>query len=321
LFSPWLLVSFRKRKKILLALFLHQCTTKNYFLYTVKTPHPNIMPYVRRRRNARRKPRTNRRRARRRPKAQVKRMAVVAGETKLQKSIYDEITHGILNKNEAATLICPYALDQTNSSPPTEITFPSTWNNLLPNTQFYHNAFVSQGTAFNQRVGRRISALSASVELQFGFVHAHATEADRQYPFYASLRVIHGWCKEGVQQLQEALTDIEHIYSEVPWSKYKVLSDKTYTRASKAPVTYGKLAADGGAVLPSYEQSVYAPFKIKRTWNPKDQKITFTDSLSNVTYSGWTPFLMILNPQHGTGTDHLQLEFKFIKRVFAFKDA
>lgn len=280
------------------------------------------MPYARRR-NARRKPRSNmRRNRRRRPARKVKRMAVTAGETKLQKSIYDEITNGVLNKNEAATLICPYALDQTNVSPPTEILFPDTWNNLLPNTQFYHNNFVSQGTAFNQRVGRRISALSASVELQFGFVHGHSTEADRQYPFYATLRVIHGWCKEGVQQLQEALTDIEHIYSEVPWSKYKILSDKTYTRAAKAPVTYGMLAHSATTqALPSYEQSVYAPFTIKRSWNPKNQKITFTDSLSAVTYSGWTPFLMILNPQHGTSTNDLQLEFKYIKRVFAFKDA
>ena len=258
----------------------------------VKTNTPK-MPNARRGKN-RRKPRTNRRRNGNRTKAKVKRMAVDSGETKLQKSIYDEITNGMLNKNEAHTLICPYALDQTNSSPPTDIAFPSTWNNILPNTQFYHNNFVSQGTAFNQRVGRRISAQSASVELHFGFVSGHATAADRSYPFYASLRVIHGWCKEGVQQLQESLTDVPHIYAEVPWSKYKVLSDKTYTRAAKSPVTYGNVGSNSpaaGETGAQFAEAVYAPFNIKRSWYPKDQKITFTDSLATVTYAGWTPFL------------------------------
>ena len=255
-----------------------------------------------------RKPRRNKKR-----KKTSRRRIVNMGETKLQKQIYDEISHGVLNKNEAATLICPYALDQTNVSPPTEILFPSTWNNTVPGTQFYHNNFVSQGTAYNQRVGRRISAQSASVDLQFGFVSSHPTASAITYPLYASLRIIHGWCKEGVQQLQEVLTDVPHMYSEVPFSKYKVLSDKTYTCRAQPAVTVT-------TATPS-EVAVYRPFRIKKTWHPKGANITFTDSLATVTYAGWTPFILILNPHHGVAANNLMLEFKYIKRVFAFKDA
>ena len=252
-----------------------------------------------------------RKRKTRKPRKKTSRKRIMdVGETKLQKQLYDEITNGVLNKNAAAILMSPYTLDQ---NPAGEIAFPTTWNNLLPGTQALNRNFVSQGTAYNQRVGRRISAQSAMIELQFAFVSSHATASDIAYPLYASLRVIHGWCKEGVQSLPNTLTDVPHMYSEIPFSKYKVLSDRTYTRQAQPAVT---LTAASPA-----EIAVYKPFKIKKRWSPKGNKITFTDSLADVTYAGWTPFLMILNPHHGTGTSNLQLEFKFIKRTFAFKDA
>lgn len=256
------------------------------------------------------KRKTRRPRNRKRMKKNTRRRIIDAGETKLQKQLYDEITHGVLNKNEAAILMSPYTLDQT---PAGEILFPNTWNNLVAGTQAWNKNFVSQGTAYNQRVGRRISAQSATIELQFAFVSSHTTETARAYPLYASLRIIHGWCKEGVQGLPTTLTDVPHMYSEIPFSKYKVLSDRTYTRKAQPAIT-----AD---VNQNSEIAVYSPFKIKKRWSPKGNKITFTDSLSDVTYAGWTPFLMILNPHHGTGVSNLQLEFKFIKRTFAFKDA
>ena len=195
-----------------------------------------------------------------------------------------------------------------------EIDFPTTWNNILPGTQALNRNFVSQGTSFNQRVGRRISAKSATIELQFGFVSGQIPTAARTYPLYATLRVIHGWVKEGVHQLPELLTDVPHMYSEIPFSKYKVLSDRTYTRKAQPAVT-GSVASVPGEI------AVYAPFKIKKTWLPNGNKITFSDSLTDVSYVGWTPFLYILNPHHGTSANNLQLEFKFIKRTFAFKDA
>ena len=216
----------------------------------------------------------------RKPKRKTSRRRIIdAGETKLQKQLYDEITHGVLNKNEAATLMSPYTLDQ---NPAGEIAFPTTWNNLLPGTQALNRNFVSQGTAYNQRVGRRISAQSAMVELQFAFVSPIAPTGTRTYPLYASLRIIHGWCKEGVAGLPTTLTDVPHMYSEIPFSKYKVLSDRTYTRQAQPAIT--NLNNDVSSA--PHEIAVYKPFKIKKRWSPKGTKITFTDSLADVTYAG-----------------------------------
>ena len=244
----------------------------------------------------------------------IRRAAVKSGETKLQKQLFDEITNGVIHRNEAATLICPYSLDQTNVSPPTPITFPSTWNNTADNTQFYHNNFVSQGTAYNQRIGRRISAMSASVQLQFGFVPGDTTTTN-EFPLYGSLRIIHGWCKEGVASLKDLLTDVPNMYSEVPYSKYKVLSDRVYMRKVHPAVSASTINDPPGEI------GNYHPFKIKKSWYPKGRAITFTDSLSTVTYSGWTPFLLILNPHHGTTSKSLKLQFNYCKKLFAFKDA
>ena len=268
----------------------------------------------------------NNRKPRRRRKAYRKRMpmrkAIInAGETKLQKQIYDELTHGVLNKNESHTWMSPYVRDESTTVPPVAMQFPATWNNGTSTLSNFTN-FVNPGAQYNQRVGRRISAKSASIELQFGFVAAHTTLADVTYPVYASLRVIHGWCKEGCQQIEALSSDVANLYSEIPFSKYKVLSDKTYTRAVRPAVTYGTQQTVSG-VASSHEIATYAPFKIKRNWYPNGKNITFTDSLTpaNTTYAGWCPFLIILNPHHGTGANNLKLEFKYIKRVFAFKDA
>ena len=179
---------------------------------------------------------------------------------------------------------------------------------------------MNPGSHYNQRVGRRICPKSASVELQFGFVSAY-TGTTRNYPIYASIRVIHGWAKEGCQQLSQIATDVANMYSEIPFSKYRVLSDKTYTRKCNPVMTY--VEGSSPATNPQ-EFGAYAPFRIKRNWYPNGKhNITFTDSLgaANTTYAGWTPFLLILNPNHGTGISSLKLEFKYIKRVFAFKDA
>jgi hypothetical protein len=235
-----------------------------------------------------------------------------AGETKLQKQIYDEITNGVLNKNEAHTWMSPYVRDESTNTPPSPISFVSTWNNGTSTISNFTN-FVNPGNKYNQRVGRRINAKSASIELQFGFVSAETSIEARAYPLYATLRVIHGWAKEGCQQLTALASDVPNMYSEIPFSKYKVLSDKTYTRKSQPSVT----------VSTTSEIANYAPFRIKRSWYPNGKDITFSDSLgaSETSWAGWAPFLIILNPHHGTGVSNLKLEFKYIKRVFAFKDA
>jgi len=259
-----------------------------------------------RRTKARRKPRKSYK-----SKKMTTRRVIDVGETKLQKQVYDMITHGVLYRNENATLMSPYTLDQ---NPAGQILFPTTWNNILPNTQALNKNFVSQGPAYNQRIGRRISPQSATIEIQCGFTAVEAA-ATRLYPFYANLRVIHGWCKEGVSGLPETLTDVPNLYSEIPYSKYKVLSDRVYIRKVNPAITLESASASDSRI------GVYAPISFKKTWYPKGQKITFTDSLSDVTYAGWTPFLLILNPQHGSSTNSLRLEFRYIKRTFAFKDA
>lgn len=263
-----------------------------------------------------RKPVRKYRRKRRMP---LRKKIINAGETKLQKQIYDEITHGVLNKNEAHTWMSPYVRDETQNTPPAAIQFPATWNNGNSTLSNFTN-FVNIGAQYNNRVGRRISAQRATIELQFGLVSGHTDATARAYPIYASIRVIHGWVKEGVNQLTALSTDIANMYSEVPYAKYKVLSDKTYTRKSNPVVSYGSVLTGQGI---SHESACYAPFNIKRSWNPRGKNIMFSDSLgaSDTTYAGWTPFLLILNPHNGTGISNLKLEFKYVKRVFAFKDA
>lgn len=277
------------------------------------------MPYARRRRNARRKPRPNMRRNRRRRQARkFKRMAIMAGETKLLKNIQNVIDHGTTLFNTSHVILTPYAPQEVSGG--SQSNWTSLWNVAPTNSTA---TFITQGTSFQQRIGRKVTVLNTNTEIHLGLVSAYPAglpAGNVAYPNYPVLRVVQGWVKKGWEHLMDLQIDCPNLYSEITYTKYKILRDKTYTFHAMASTAFGGASTFDG------EDSNYRPLKLRHHWSPR-RPLTFAEvatsglSTSNGAYEGWCPFLMILNPQHGVNPSSLQLDITYARRLLTFKDA
>lgn len=258
-----------------------------------------------------------RKRNKKRAPKKVKKLAIMAGETKLLKNIQNVIDHGQTLFNSSHVILTPYCPQYVNAG---DTNWTQLWNVAPTNTTA---TFISQGTSFHERVGRKVTVLKAHTEIHLGLIPGYPTALPPEnivYPSYPVLRVVSGWVKKGWEHLMDLEIDCPNLYSEIPYSKYKIKSDKTYTFTAKPSTSFG-----GGSTFAG-EDSVYRPLKIKRSFRPM-RPITFGQvntsglSTSNGAYTGWCPFIMILNPQHGNSTQSLQLDVTFARRLLTFKDA
>lgn len=236
-----------------------------------------------------------------------------SSETKLQKDIVDLTVPGTPQSITGSFWMTPYnsvwtsmIKDGTNLLNPTVESSGLTVLNI--------GNFITNGAGRDQRVGRRISMMNANIRL---VLHIRALEVDGSYTYNMNpeFRVIQGWVKGGIDSLEALATDITTLYSEVNYSRYKVIKDYIITRTGRSAMTgYGSGAYnDANAVL------TYGTIKLNFNWRPNGHHITFDDTNAGVgngtKYDGWVPFAYVLNPH-----SNLQLSVDFCKRVNAFKD-
>ena len=143
------------------------------------------------------------------------------------------------------------------------------------------------------------------------------TPTDPVYSYNANpeFRVIQGWCKHGLNGLNKIGSYLVSMYSEIPYSEFKVKKDFIITRRG--------LSALDQTVNPSLAIT-YAPVKLRMKWNP-NKRITFNTASSVAVaggapatacnYTGWTPFMYVFNPHN-----NLDIVVDHLKRVNLFKD-
>jgi hypothetical protein len=243
----------------------------------------------------------------------VKAVARTGGETKLIKTIRD----GPFNVTEPYMLVTPYQESVTNAGVAVQ------WPQYNDATNIHGREWIKVGPAYDQRIGRRVWIKGTTVELRGNLVSG-ATSGEPDYPLYAKLRVIHGWCKNGYDSLNQVQMDLSggSMYKEIPFSKYKILSDRVIIKKVHPSVSIGSVAS---STVPGRQSAVYAPLKFKFKWS--GGKMTFADSLASpqighgATYHGWCPFFIVMNPNHGAADNSLNFNVEWIKRVIAYKDA
>lgn len=175
--------------------------------------------------------------------------------------------------------------------------------------------FVYNGDERDQRNGRRITMLTSVLNLVF-HIRAQPTGEPPVYSYNMNpeFRIIQGWVKGGIDSLKRLESDIQSLYSEIPFSRYMIKYDKVISRRALTAISAN----------PEGEVS-YLPFKFNFTWKP-NRRITFDKAVvevgssgnysePNPRYDGWVPFVYILNPH-----SNLKLVFDNIKRVNIFKD-
>lgn len=255
-----------------------------------------------------------------RPRRKVKKLAIMAGETKLLKNIQNVIDHGVTSFNTSHIILTPYTPQEAVAGSGVSTNWTSLWN-VAPTNATAN--FINQGTSFHERVGRKVTILNANTEIHMALIPGYPSTLPAEnvvYPSYPVIRVVSGWVKKGWEHLMDLEIDCPNLYSEIPYSKYKIKSDRTYTLTAKPSTSFGGGSAFAG------EDSVYRPIKIKRNFKPM-RPITFGQttssglSISNGAYTGWCPFIMVLNPQHGINPNSLALDITFARRLLTFKDA
>ena len=169
------------------------------------------------RKSFRRKTARRKRRFVRRPRRSIRRVVKNVGETKLIKNIRENpfvVTTPYM-------LVTPYQ-EEANVDGQAVV-----WPQYNDVNNIHGRNFIKIGPAYNQRIGRRITIKGSSVEMKFSLISG-ATSGAPEYPLYANLRVIHGWVKNGYDALNQVQMDMGggSMYKEIPFSKYKVLSDR-----------------------------------------------------------------------------------------------
>lgn len=183
-------------------------------------------------------------------------------------------------------------------------------------------SFITQGGTSENRIGDRITMVKSVLNLHFHFKPIpNPTLPGSVYTWeaYPDIRVIHGWCKQGLDGYQRLQNDFLQTgkFSEIDYSKYKVLSDRVMTRQM---MSTGEYIYRGDGVAPTGASQVgsYKPFKLRFVWGGHKMKFTNgnLNQVNNLDYTGWTPFLIIIN----NNANSVQLELDYCKRVNLFKD-
>lgn len=241
--------------------------------------------------------------------------ALSLSETKLQKDIVDLDTYTAGVTGDFWTT--PYQRSWVN---PATFLNPDVVNISIPascHPVVNLGSFIQNGNERNERNGRRITMMSSTIEMVMHIrAYSGATPPVYSYNLNPEFRIIQGWCKGGLLALDNLVNDITGMYSEIPYSKYKVLKDYILCRTGRAAM----VGSDDTAYINPNAVLSYKPIKLKFRWTP-NRKITFSNSSTNavpndgVTYAGWVPFCYVLNPH-----TNLSLTFDNLKRVNAFKD-
>lgn len=242
--------------------------------------------------------------------------AVYASETKIQKNIMDLTSNSAIGGAKLWTTPYQYNwVDHTGVFNP-EVVTAAAGNPINQNI----GSFIINGDRRDQRNGRRITMMSAKVEMVFNLNPIpNAVTGVYNYVSNPELRVIQGWCKGGIDSLKYLEDDINSMYGEIPYSRYKVMKDFILTRTG-----YSAMAGFDGPNSTYATPSLilnYKTIKLNFRWNPK-RRLTFDNWASlpsgttDTKYTGWIPFIYIFNPN----SEQLNLEFRHFKRVNIFKD-
>ena len=199
-----------------------------------------------------------------------------------------------------------------------------------------HKCFLFNGSGSNRRIGRKVTMKSCRAELILQLIpNLVAGAANPVYANNPKVRVIHGWCRNGIHDYaNKGLAEINGLYDEVDWCQYKVISDRIITRRVIAGVPTTAAAAGVGS---------YANINLNLSWNVAKRQICFGGqraagfegtsvaggdapyvtagqqgflSVSPPEYSGWAPFCYILNAD----PNGCQLKVEHYKRVLTWYD-
>jgi len=240
-----------------------------------------------------------------------------ATETKIIKDIQDNSTHFTI-LNSKANVICPYFRLDSSVTDGDHLTH---WINNATSPAQLRN-FIEVGPNYNQRIGRKVTISKSSWEM-ICFLNNPDTSANKEFPLFVNLRIIQGWVKGGYSHLKDLMIDGDTVagytmYSELPYTKYRIMKDYTITRYPMAPIS---APASGQDVVAAYK-----PIKLKFNW--RGQPINFQDSVVDEPdrgWAGWCPFAIVFNPQADNGvqglTSALNLRVDYCKRVISYKDA
>lgn len=180
-------------------------------------------------------------------------------------------------------------------------------------TDGYVKDFIQNGTGFQQRIGRSIHLLGCREKQIFELKPVGGATGTDAFPSLIEIRHIQGWVKGGLNNFMELTTEVNDIYDEINWTKYKVLKDRIYTRRA---LSYNTQLGTTPATASSYDA-----IKINNVWRPnkvlKWDKDTVTAAGSRpCEYSGWVPFQLILNPYHAK----IKLVLIHNKRTLSYRD-
>lgn len=194
--------------------------------------------------------------------------------------------------------------------------------------------FIPNGFGYEERIGRQVTIMGATNHLILAVEHNGTTVQPWGLPFYprkANVRIVQGWCKEGVNGLMALKAGVPTLYSEFNWNSYKIMKDYIVTRKGTYsglnqqgyPLKPGNVDDTGGNDQAGVAVPTYDDIVIRSSWRPnKVLKFSGDSGAAGGTtgaggeYHGWAPFLMIFNAENA----HIQLRMKFNKRVIAFKD-
>lgn len=184
-------------------------------------------------------------------------------------------------------------------------------------------SFITQGGTSENRIGDRITMLKSILDLHFHFKPIpNPTLPGSVYTWeaYPDIRIIHGWCKQGLDGYQRLQNDFLQTgkFSEIDYTKYKVLSDRVITRQMVSTGEYIYAGPETRTTSGASQVGSYKPFKFRFVWGGRKMKFTNgnLNQVQNLDYTGWTPFLIIIN----NNAHSVQLELDYCKRVNLFKD-
>lgn len=170
--------------------------------------------------------------------------------------------------------------------------------------------FLMNGTGTSQRVGRSVFMKGASIRMVLQIGPNPGPGGAVAFAPQVMYRVIHGWVKGGIHAfLSDSLADIDAIYEDINFVKYRILSDKMHTAVAR----YSGLDA---ARVASYRT-----LDLKFNWRV-NKRLRFSADSDGIqdpgvaVYEGWTPFALIVN---GTPEGSLP-KLMHYRRMFSYYD-
>ena len=163
--------------------------------------------------------------------------AVAQSETKLQKQITDLSVSPYDTPYSVSFWTTPYQRSFTNPAlflnPQTEVGGVN--NSCAPPIAL--GSFIQNGNERDQRNGRRITMMSSTLDIvcHLRTKNTGTVEAPvYSYNINPEFRIVSGWIKGGLGAMGEITTDISSLYSEIPFSKYKIVKDYILSRTGRS---------------------------------------------------------------------------------------